>query len=140
MNRRQFLATAGCGRLALTAGCSSIFEEPGAFRFGITNWRERAWAAEATLHRSDEELLDGRFHIAANDRDGGDPPHVYVRKLAEVTNGDVIDATVRLDGEEYRGRYEVTCNERDGAENNFFLYIHSGDDGEIEFGGSECGA
>ncbi|QLD85574.1 hypothetical protein HWV23_07495 [Natronomonas halophila] len=140
MNRRAFLTTVGSGSLALTAGCSSLLEDPGAFHFGITNWRERTYTADLTLHKNAEEtLIDGRFDIAANGPDRDDPPGVYLESVTQVKNGDVIDARVRLDGEEYRGSYEVTCNRREGSENNFFLYIHSPGGGDIEFGGSECG-
>jgi hypothetical protein len=139
MNRRRFLTAVGSGSLASTAGCSSLLEDPGPFDFGITNWRERAYTAELTLEKSDETLVDGRFDIAANGPDHGEPPGIYLQDVTRVKNGDVIDARVRLGGEAYRGSYEVTCNRREGSENNFFLYIHSPDGGEIEFGGSECG-
>ncbi|WP_336135137.1 hypothetical protein [Natronomonas amylolytica] len=140
MNRRAFLTTVGSGGFALTAGCSSLLEDPGPFHFGITNWRERTYTAELLLQKNDdEELVNGRFDIAANGPDRDDPPGVYLEIITQVKNRDIIDARVRLDGEEYRGSYEVTCNRREGSENNFFLYIHSPDGGDIEFGGSECG-
>lgn len=140
MNRREFLTAMGSGSVALTAGCSSILEEPGPFHFGITNWREREYTAELTLRKNDEnELLDGRFDIAANSPDQNNPPGIYLEGVTEVKNEDAINARVILDGEVYRGRYEVTCNRREGSENNFFLYIHTGETSKIEFSGSECG-
>ncbi|MFC7116551.1 hypothetical protein ACFQH2_18580 [Natronoarchaeum sp. GCM10025703] len=141
MNRRQFLATAGSGSVAVTAGCSSILEDAGPFHFGITNWREREYTAELTLRKNDEEkLIDGRVDIAANGPDHEDPPGVHLQEVTQVKNGDAINARVILDGETYRGRYEVTCNQRESSKNNFFLYIHSSEsEMGIEFGGSECG-
>lgn len=150
MNRRKFLATVGSGSFALTAGCSSVLEEPGSFHFGITNWRDQAYTTELTLQKNGEtELIQGQFDIASNNPDNEDPAILYLQDIATVKNEDMIDARVTLDGETYRGSYEVTCNRRsssdyntdgyDGPENNFFLYIHSGEHGEIEFGGSGCG-
>jgi hypothetical protein len=139
MNRRRFLTAVGSGGVGLVAGCSTVLEDPEPFDFGITNWRERAYTAELKLEKGDETLVDGRFDIAANGPDHGEPPGIYLQDVTRVKNGDVIDARVRLGGEAYRGSYEVTCNRREGSENNFFLYIHSPDGGEIEFGGSECG-
>ncbi len=149
MNRRKFLTILGAGSAVLTAGCSSVLEESGPFHFGITNWREQAYTAELILHKNSEEVISGQFDIASNNIDDEDPAAIYLQGVTEVKNGDVINAQVTLDGETYRGSYEVTCNRRDASdytasdphvpENNFFLYIHSGDPGEIEYGGSECG-
>lgn len=140
MDRREFLTTVGSGSVALTAGCSSILEDPGPFHFGITNWREQEYTAELTLRKNDEEkLIDGRFDIAANGPDHEKPPGIYLKGVTRVKNEDAIDAQVILDGEPYRGRYEVTCNRREGSENNFFSYIHSGETSKIKFGGSEWG-
>lgn len=140
MNRRGFLKTVGCGSVASTAGCSSILEDSGPFHFGITNWREREYAAQLSLRKNDEEdLIDGRFDIAANGPDYEEPPGIYLQDVTRVKNEDTINARVVLDDESYRGSYEVTCNQREGSENNFFLYIRSAETSEIEFGGSECG-
>lgn len=139
MNRREFLTTMGSGSIVVTAGCSSVLEAQNPFHFGITNWQKRKYTAELRLRKNDEEeLIDGRFDIAANSSDYEDPPGIYLEGVAQVKDGDIIDTRVILEDEAYRGRYEVTCNKRERSENNFFLYIHSSETDEIEFGGSEC--
>lgn len=139
MDRRRALRTVGSAGVALAAGCSAIFEDAGPFHFGITNWRERTYRAELLLEKNGETVVDGRFDIAANGPAHEEPPGIYLQDVARVTNGDDINARVVLDGDTYRGHYEVTCNRRDGSRNNFFLYIRSGEPGEITFSGSECG-
>lgn len=130
----------GSGSVALTPGCSSVLEDSGPFDFGIVNWREREYSAELRLRKNnEEELIDGRFDIAANGPDQERPPGIYLQDVTRVKNEDVINARVILNGEIFRGRYKVTCNRRKRSENNFFLYIRSDETSEIEFGGSECG-
>lgn len=150
MNRRKFFTIVGSGSAVLTAGCSSVLEDAGRFHFGITNWREQSYTANLILRKnSEEELINGQFDIASNNPAEEDPAVIHLQDVAKVKNGDVVTAQVTLNGETYRGSYEVTCNRRDASdyttsdpnvpENNFFLYIHSGESGEIEYGGSECG-
>lgn len=139
MNRRRFLqGTVGSGVL-LTAGCSSLAAESEPFNFGITNWRDRRYTADVRLEENEETvLLDARVDVPAQREQDDEPPGALFRDLTDVSNGDIIDATVIIADTELETQYEVTCSTSENAENNLFLRIFSNEDRGMQFRGSEC--
>ncbi|APX98430.1 hypothetical protein [Natronorubrum daqingense] len=142
MNRRQILQQIAGSSVLLTAGCSSIGENPGPFHFAIVNLRDQHYYVEfAVWDDSDTLLTDGAVDIAPR----GDDEYTALdfENVAEVTNGDVITAEVEVAGETFEEAFEVTCNKSDNADNNLFFRIRHPDVSTptgtgMEFSGSEC--
>jgi hypothetical protein len=83
-------------------------------------------------------LLDARVDIPAHREEDGDPAGALFSNLADVSDGDMIDATVSIDDYELETQYEVTCSTSGNTENALFLRIFSNEDRGMRFEGSEC--
>ena len=139
MNRRRFLQSAGGGGAFFAAGCVSLSDDSDPLTFGIENWRDERYSAEVELEKNEETVvLDASVDVSAHQDESSDPVGAYIFDVTDVANGDVIDATVSIDGDELETRYEVSCTAVDHAENNLFLRIFSNVDRGMQFRGSEC--
>lgn len=139
MYRRRFLQSAGGGGAVFIAGCLSLSEDSDPLTFGIENWRDERYSAEVELEKNEETVvLEASVDVPAHQDDSSDPVGAYFFDVADVANGDSIDATVFIDGDELETRYEVSCTAVDSAENNLFLRIFSNVDRGMQFRGSEC--
>lgn len=139
MNRRRFLQATLCSGILLTAGCISLGEKSEPFNFGITNWRDQRYTADVLLEENGESvILDAHVDVPAHRKEDSEPVGTLFRNLTDVSNGDVIDATVFIEDTELETRYEVTCSTSENAENNLFLRIFSNEARGMQFRGSEC--
>lgn len=142
MNRRRFLRKVASGGALLTAGCTSIREDPGPFNFGIVNRREQEYHAEFTVwDDADEVVIDGFVDIPARPPADEERAELFFDDLLSVTNGDRIDVRIGIDDETFEETYEVTCNRSENAENNLFFHIRHPEaptSEKMEFSGSEC--
>lgn len=139
MRRRQLLSGLAAAGGAVTAGCASLRAGSEPFTFGISNWRDRSYTADVVLRKNDERtLFDARVDVPARRPTDDEPPGILVRDLTAVSDGDVVDARVDVDGREFETAYEITCSHSGNAENNLFFRIFSDEEREMRFDGSEC--
>lgn len=125
--------------MLFAAGCVSLGEDADPLNFGIENWRDERYAADVKLEKNGETIvLDARIDVPAHQNESSDPAGTYIFDVADVENGDSIDARVFIDGEEMKTRYEVSCTAVENVENNLFLRIFSNVDRGMQFSGSEC--
>ncbi|WP_147376705.1 hypothetical protein, partial [Halopiger aswanensis] len=118
MDRRQVLQQIAGASILLTAGCTTILENSGSFHFAIVNHREQQYHVEFTVSdNSDEILIDGAVDIAP--RPSGDEEYTALDfpDLTRVTNGDIIDAKVKVGGNIFEESFEITCNNNQNAPN-----------------------
>lgn len=139
MRRRQLLSGLAATAGAATAGCASLRAASEPFTFGVSNWRDRSYTAEVVLRKNGDRILfDARVDVPAHRPADDDPRGILVRDLTAVSDGDVIDARVDVDGREFETAYEITCSHSENAENNLFFRIFSDEDRGMRFDGSEC--
>jgi len=140
MKRRRLLQSAVSGGILFTAGCTSLREDPGPFNFGVTNWRDQQYFAEIVLRNDESIFLDVEADIPAHplEEDSEDPKVIIFDDVANVTDGDVIEAQILINGSEYETEYEVTCNSRENAESGLWFRIYSDEDRGMEYQKNEC--
>lgn len=141
MNRRRVLQQVAVGGALLTAGCTTLLEEPRPLNFAVVNRRQRSYHLEFIVWDDDGEVLDGVVDIAPRPPGDGEYTVLQFPDLTRVRNGDVIEIRVRVAGETFEESYEVTCNESERAENDVFFRIRHPDaptanDSGMEFSGS----
>ena len=125
MQRRRFLCGLAAANGVLTAGCTSFRAASEPFTFGITNWRDRRYTAEVLLRKNDDRVLfDARVDVPAHRPSDEDPRGLLIRDLTTVSDGDVTDDRVDVDGRAFETAYDITCSRNE--------------DREMEFAGSEC--
>jgi hypothetical protein len=138
MQRRHLLGGLAAGVALPAAGCLSLGEPTAPLQFAVVNRRQRSYAVEFTLRHAGEVVLDGAADIAPRPPD---EEYTALRfdDLAQLANGDEIDARVRVGGETFDHTYEVSCSRSETAENDLFFDIpHPDASTSMGFRGSEC--